>query len=85
MAKSLPTNQFPFVPQLKVANGTTYYLGVQLALTAPQSEGVQIETGRASYYSNNTVNAVFANKSGQSFSLVYLPTPTPTPTPTPSP
>ncbi|HEY5079750.1 MAG TPA: prepilin-type N-terminal cleavage/methylation domain-containing protein, partial [Opitutaceae bacterium] len=95
VAKSLPSGQFPFVPQPKVPTPTgqptntpytgTVYVGVQLALSVPSTEKVQVQAGQSGFYSNNTINAVFANKSGQSFSLVYLPTPTPSPTPTPTP
>jgi prepilin-type N-terminal cleavage/methylation domain-containing protein len=86
IASSLPATppQYPFVPQLKVPGGTSYYVGVQLALAAPPTEAVRVLSGQSSFYTNNTLNAVFANKSGPSFSLVYLPSPTPTPTPSPT-
>ena len=55
VATQLPAAQFPFVPQVKIANGTTYYLGVQLALAATQGAGVageavQIQKGQTSFY-----------------------------------
>ncbi|HLZ09621.1 MAG TPA: prepilin-type N-terminal cleavage/methylation domain-containing protein, partial [Chloroflexota bacterium] len=74
VAKSLPPNQFPFVPQPKFSGSNAVYVGVQLALSAPPSENVQILAGQSSFYRNNSMNAVFANKSGPSFNLVYLPT-----------
>src|SRR5208337_4575405 len=35
VANSLPPNQFPFTPQLKVPNGSTYYVGLRFLLVAP--------------------------------------------------
>ena len=77
VASSLPVSQYPFVPQVKVAGSGSVYVGVQLALSAPLGSGVALESvqvlaGQTSFYSNNTMNAVFANKSGPSFNLCLL-------------
>ena len=85
IAKSLVAGQHPFIPQLKPSTtGTAYYVGLNLAL-AVTSEAPNVLAGKKSFYSNNTVSAVFANRAGPSFSMTYSPTPVPTPSPTPSP
>ena len=100
IAKSLPPvgglPQYPFYAQpVPIASGGNYfYVGMNLQLNVPLVSPTPFVTpsplppgvlaGQASFYSNNTLNAVFVNKSGESPSFAFNPTGTPTPTPTPT-
>ena len=79
------TPQYPFTAVPKVAStdpNNPMYVGINLALTTSSTERIQITptvnvnfkggvlAGQTSFYSNNTINAVFANRSTATTDLI---------------